>query len=105
VRSIFISLVLALTACGSPPPPETAKAAPPTTGTCDDGAMIGKASETGRISCDKGRSCVLSDKGPTCLAEAENKEACGMISCGNGCSCANAENSDCLCPTLGAPPK
>lgn len=105
MRSILLTFVLILTACGGPPAPEAPKL--PTTGTCDDGALIGKASDTGRVSCDKGRTCVLGDKGPTCVADAapDLREPCGMIACGAGCSCSNAANHECLCPLLGAAPK
>jgi hypothetical protein len=74
---------------------------------CDDGALIGKASEEGRVSCDRGRACILGEKGPKCVAEAqaELREPCGVISCGGGCSCASPANNECLCPVLGAAAK
>jgi hypothetical protein len=109
VRSFLLTLVLTTTltigACGGPPPAEAPR--PATAGACDDGALIGKASEAGRISCDKGRACVLGEKGPKCVAEAEAdlREPCGMISCGTGCSCSSAASHECLCPLLGSAAK
>jgi hypothetical protein len=92
-----------LAACATTTPTTAANPPPPSDGTCDDGALLGKASENGRVACAKGRVCVSTDKGPTCVAEhAAGEEACGLLSCGEGCSCASAANSECLCPRFAA---
>jgi hypothetical protein len=90
-------LAFVLVACAAPKAP--AEPVPPTSGACTNGALIG----TQRVECAREHACVLADKVPRCvaLAEAEQTEPCGMISCGAGCSCASPH--ECLCPHLGAP--
>ena len=96
-RLLVMLTLAALSACGEPKPP----AAPPaaTTGQCTNGALLGSL----RVDCAAARACVLSDGAPKCVAaaEAEQKETCGMISCGASCSCSSEH--ECMCPKLGPP--
>lgn len=101
MRTTLVCMLLLSVGCAEPKPPASPE--PPNAGACDDGALLGKASETGRVACEKGKACVLAANGPRCVsvAEAELPEPCGQITCGAGCSCASTERNECLCPTLG----
>lgn len=103
MRPILLLSLLLLACAGEPKP--AAAPTPKAAGTCDDGALIGKASETGRVDCAAGNACMLGPSGPRCVAsaEAELPEPCGVVTCGAGCSCASAPNSECLCVKVGAP--
>lgn len=100
MRAITLSLVTLLslgvvgcTEAKAPTPP------PPTSGLCHDGALLGGK----EVDCKT--ACVRDDKGLACvaLAEADQKEACGLVSCGTGCSCSSDTPNSCICPKLGAP--
>jgi hypothetical protein len=93
---ILLALVLATAACAKPAatPPQ------PITGACDDGVLLG---ESAAVPCARGHACRLDEDGPTCVASAEGAEACGMIACGEGCTCSSVEESECMCARLGPP--
>jgi hypothetical protein len=94
MRIISLALFVLVGACGQPKTPT-----PPAAGFCNDGAMLGGQ----EISCNT--ACVRDDKGPRCVAvaEAPQKEACGIVACGDGCSCASDPPNACICPKLGPP--
>jgi hypothetical protein len=92
MRSLWLLLVVM--GCAEPKAPE-----PPARGMCHDGAMLGGQ----EVACTT--ACVRNEKGPACVALAEAKEAdrCGLVACGDGCSCASDPPNACICPKLGPP--
>jgi hypothetical protein len=89
------TLVVALMALACSKPPATPP--PPTAGECNNGAML----ETKRVSCAPSHSCVLAEGGPQCVDAIASADKCGMITCGDGCSCAGEH--ECMCPKIGPP--
>ncbi len=90
---VAFTLAVACTEAKAPSPP------PPTHGVCYDGALLGGK----EVPCTT--ACIRKDKDLACvaLAEADQKEACGTITCGAGCSCSSEAPNSCICPQLGPP--
>jgi hypothetical protein len=91
MRNVLLAVLLL--ACTSPKAPP----APPANGACSDGALL----DSKEIVCGRDHSCTRGETGLSCVARAEGAEACGLISCAAGCSCAT--HDECMCPHLGPP--